>query len=91
MVQIFEVENIKCGGCMNSIRKALEQTPGVNAARPDNQAGIVEVDFDEAVLSPERISSALSDLGYPPAGDHSLGKKARSYVSCLVGRMSTPN
>ena len=85
--QLFEVENIKCGGCMNSIRRGLEQLPGVAAARPDNQTGTVAVDFDEQAATSAAIAQKLSDMGYPLAGENSLGKKAKSYISCAIGRM----
>jgi len=88
MTQIFEVENIKCGGCMNTIRKGLEQMPGVMAALPENEHGTVTVDFDEKTISPDGIVAKLSQMGYPLVGDNNLGKKAKSYVSCMVGRMS---
>lgn len=85
--QVFEVENIKCGGCMNTIRRGLEQLPGVVAARPDNVDGTVSVDFDEQSAAPAAIAQKLADMGYPLAGENSLGKKAKSYVSCMIGRM----
>ncbi len=88
MTHIFEVENIKCGGCMNSIRKGLEQLPGVQAARPDNTTGIVEVDFEAGIVDEKAIADKLADMGYPIVGENTLGKKAKSYVSCMVGRMS---
>jgi copper chaperone CopZ len=87
MKQIFEVENIKCGGCMNTIRKGLEQMPGIAAAQPDNQTGTVAVDFDEKAITADDIASKLSQMGYPLIGENTLGKKAKSYVSCMIGRM----
>ena len=88
MTHTFEVENIKCGGCMSSIRKGLEQMPGVQAARPDNTNGTVEVDFEESIVDEMAIADKLADMGYPLVGENTLGKKAKSYVSCMVGRMS---
>jgi copper chaperone len=88
MTHIFEVENIKCGGCMNTIRKGLEQLPGVRSAEPENEHGTVTVDFDENVLAEDVISAKLTDLGYPPAGKNTFGKKAKSYVSCMIGRVT---
>jgi copper chaperone len=88
MTQIFEIENIKCGGCMNTIRKGLEQMPGVLAAQPENQQGTVTVDFDEKTISADSIVAKLAGMGYPLVGENNLGKKAKSYVSCMIGRMS---
>jgi copper chaperone len=88
MTHIFEVENIKCGGCMNTIRKGLENLPGVTSAAPDNTNGTVTVDFDEKTATIAAISDKLASMGYPLAGENSLVKKAQSYVSCMVGRVT---
>ncbi|MBK6998360.1 MAG: heavy-metal-associated domain-containing protein [Lewinellaceae bacterium] len=88
MTQIFEVENIKCGGCMNTIRKGLEQMPGVSSAQPENEHGTVTVDFDESKVAPDAISLKLADMGYPLVGENNFGKKAKSYVSCMIGRVT---
>lgn len=89
MTQIFEVENIKCGGCMNTIRKGLTQMIGVSRAEPDNENGTVTVDYDAALVSEEAIAAKLSDMGYPLAGQNNLAKKAVSYVSCMIGRLDS--
>lgn len=88
MTHIFEVENIKCGGCMNTIRKGLEQLPGVHAAQPENEHGTVTVEFDENIVAETAISAKLTEMGYPPTGENTLGKKAKSYVSCMIGRVT---
>ena len=87
MKQVFEVENIKCGGCMNSIRKGLDKMSGVSEVQPDNQTGTVAVEFDENATTSEAIVHELAHMGYPLVGENSLGRKAKSYVSCMVGRM----
>jgi hypothetical protein len=38
--------------------------------------------FDEQV-----VIQKLDDLGYPVAGHNSVVKKAKSYLSCAIGRM----
>jgi copper chaperone CopZ len=88
MTHIFEVENIKCGGCMNTIRKGLEQMQGVKAAQPENEHGTVTVDFDEQEVSAADIGLKLSDMGYPLLGENNFGKKAKSFVSCMIGRVT---
>jgi copper chaperone CopZ len=87
MIHLFEVENIKCGGCMNSIRKGLEAMPGVRSATPDAEKGAVAVEFDEQAVGETAIAHKLSEMGYPLAGHNSFGKKAKSFVSCAIGRM----
>lgn len=88
MQQTFFVENIKCGGCMNTIRKGLEALEGVETAEPDNQNGKVDVTFDEQQVTADQITAALSGMGYPPSGANTLGRQAKSYVSCMIGRLN---
>jgi copper chaperone len=88
MQQIFEVENIKCGGCLNSIRKKLETTPGIERAIPSAEDGVVEVLFDQTQITPTQIVETLSALGYPPVGENSLLRTAKSYMSCMTGRLT---
>jgi copper chaperone len=85
----LEVLNIKCGGCANTIQKKLsEQFEGVAV---DVEAGTVSADLkDDAGV--QAFRQTLKKLGYPPA-DEALGgfeggmAKAKSFVSCAVGRV----
>lgn len=85
MEQIFIVENIKCGGCMNSIKTSLQKIEGV--ARVDiNQATDTVIVLGNADKS--EIINKLNVLGYPEKGNNSMVKKAKSYVNCAIGRMN---
>lgn len=81
------VENIKCGGCMNSIRTALLKIEGVSAVNIDKEEDRVSVEVSDSGLK-SAIISALSSMGYPEIGHNDLLKKAKSYVSCAIGRMT---
>lgn len=81
--QIF-VENIKCGGCMNSIKTALLKLSGVTA---------VEIFKDEdrvcvsgIAVEKDVVVAKLSSLGYPQKGNNNFISKAKSFVSCAVGK-----
>lgn len=80
----IEVVNIKCGGCAKSIEDALTKK-GLMAVKVDPTCQVVEFEGDEAVAE-----ETLNKMGYPKAGSQeadSLLKKAKSYASCMVGRM----
>lgn len=82
--QIF-VENIKCGGCMNSIKTALLKLSGVTAVE-------IYKDEDKVCVSgiaveKDVVVAKLSSLGYPQKGNNNLLSKAKSYISCAVGNM----
>ena len=81
--QIF-VENIKCGGCINSIKTALLKLKGVISVEVDKTADQISV----TGIAIERIELVmkLAALGYPEKGNNNLISKAKSFVSCAVGR-----
>lgn len=81
----IQVENIKCGGCMKSIKNALLQLPQVDEVTIDLENQTVTV-----IGNAERILlvNKLNDLGYPEKGHNTTMKKAKSYISCAVGKFS---
>jgi copper chaperone len=86
----IDVENIKCGGCANSITSGLKALEGVVSVHVDVERGRVTVTGDDA-LRPA-VSGHLQQLGYPEVGSTaglaSAKAKAKSFVSCAVGRFS---
>lgn len=84
------VENIKCGGCANSIRKALVVIPGVAGVDVDIENGDIRVDGAETLRA--AVTKRLLELGYPEGGAvsgfGSARAKAKSFVSCAIGRIS---
>ena len=86
----ISVENIKCGGCASTIRSKLESMQGVDTIDVDIEAGIVNVDGNESTR--EAVSAKLLQLGYPESGTAegiaAAKAKAKSFVSCAVGRLS---
>ena len=83
------VENIKCGGCANTIRTRLEKLDGIDSVTVDVESGRVTVDGDEDTR--QNVIERLASLGYPETGSvegiRSATAKAKSFVSCAVGRM----
>jgi len=86
----IEVENIKCGGCANSIRRRLLEMDDIAGVSVDIEAGVVTVAAPESAR--REIVAALEKMGYPErgsiAGLKAAGAKAKSFVSCAVGRLS---
>ncbi|MBN2647987.1 MAG: heavy-metal-associated domain-containing protein [Thiotrichales bacterium] len=89
----IEVENIKCGGCAASIRKQLLSLAGVKAVEVVVETGMVQVETDgtDSAILPQ-LQAALLKMGYPQTGSvegaRALGAKAKSFVSCAVGKLS---
>lgn len=94
MLYTVEVRNIRCGGCANSITKALKEE------------GFRDIEVDLS-CEPRKVTVAIADeassahfkeilrkLGYPLCEEEiSLGDattlKVKSFVSCAVGKFQT--
>lgn len=80
--QIF-VENIKCEGCMNSIKNALLKENGVSAVQVFLEED--KVCISGIAIDKDMLVKNLSSLGYPEKGSNNLISKAKSFVSCAIG------
>lgn len=85
MINQIQVENIKCGGCMNSIKTALLKIENVTEVAIDKETDTITIDADNdrAVFV-----NTLSSLGYPEKGHNTLLHKGKSFVSCAVGNLT---
>jgi len=87
----FEVVNIKCGGCARSIERALRADPRVTSVEVDIDAGRVSLEAAGEAIDEARAT--LLRLGYPEVGSaegiEALKAKAKSFVSCAVGRLGS--
>lgn len=75
----FEVENIKCSGCINTIFEALSQLDGVSNVSIDPETNILSFDADDKDLS--LVEEKLKSLGYPKKDDLDLLQKAKDYLN----------
>ena len=63
MKSIITIENIKCGGCMNSIRTKLNAMEGVNGVKISETTGEVSLDHDETWVDIiDKLNCALEYL-----------------------------
>ncbi len=85
---ILKLENIKCRGCANTIKNGLLKIEGVKQAEVNVKESEVTVTYkDDDILN--IIKKKLSRLGYPEAGNNSIGSKAKSFVSCAIGKLNS--
>jgi len=91
MAYDISVENIKCGGCANTITTRLKALDVIDSCEVDVDKGIISINGDES--SREEVSQLLLKLGYPESGTaeglKAATAKAKSFVSCAVGKMSS--
>ncbi len=84
----FKVQNLKCGGCANSITKKLSSLNEVNSVEINTDTAVVSIETNNE-NSEKTLKDALLNLGYPVEGDkNAFGSKAKSFISCATGRMS---
>ena len=87
----IQVENIKCGGCANSIKKRLMDEAGVSTVEIDVVNGRVSIDGEN--LDRDAIAAHLLKMGYPESGSvegmKAATAKAKSFVSCAIGKVSS--
>ncbi|OYU79631.1 MAG: heavy metal transporter [Flavobacterium sp. BFFFF1] len=81
----IEVENLKCGGCANSIEKALLKLQKVESVKVnvDNNIIVIVGDADR-----QQIVEKLAEIGYPEKGNNTVFCKAKSYLSCAIGKLN---
>ena len=87
MNTILEIQNLKCGGCANTIENKLERIHGVDAVAVLPEKGEVRITHQDETDLVAAIYK-LNQLGYPLDSEgNTFGKKASSYLSCALGRM----
>lgn len=71
------VEGMTCASCQASVQRALQQTDGVQQAAVNLMTHQATVVYDPAMVSPEQLVSAVTDIGYvsrvPDPGDAQHG------------------
>jgi len=92
MLQTFEVENVKCGGCANTLKTKLKDSFGEIKVDLEVHPRKITLDIDESKL--EELQRRLRGLGYPLSTDElsaleNVGAKAKSFVSCAIGKMDS--
>lgn len=85
----LQVENIKCGGCANQITTQLSQLENLTQIDVDYEQGVVS--WQSNTSEQDAVIARLTQMGYPPIGTVSglgaAGAKAKSYVSCALGKL----
>ncbi len=87
----ISVENIKCGGCAGTIIKKVNAIDGVDSTHVEIEAGMVKVEGLDGLQ--ETLTLILLKMGYPESGSiegiAAAKAKAKSFVSCAVGKFNT--
>ena len=86
MQTIVVVQNLKCGGCANTISSKLLEINNIVNLKVDIDASLIKFDYsNKADLL--AVKNKLKALGYPEVDDkNSMLFKAKSLVSCATGK-----
>lgn len=88
MKTTINIQNLKCGGCANTIITKVSSLENVNEVTVNVEDSTVTFNTPSE-KEIEDVKSKLSVLGYPAEGENnSVISKAKSYVSCATGKMS---
>ncbi len=86
----FEVENLKCGGCAQTIESTLRADPRVTRVAVDVPSKVVDIEASAGLR--QDFAAELARIGYPEKGTveglRSAAAMAKSFVSCAVGHFS---
>ena len=92
MKQTFEVLNVKCGGCANTLTTKLANEFGEVAVNLEVEPRQITLDVEDANIP--ALREALKGLGYPMSDEdlstmEGFTTTAKSFVSCAVGKMGS--
>ena len=65
------MNGMSCTGCEQRIAAVLGRLDGVGTVEADHREGMIRLDYDPSVVTPETITARLADAGYEraePAG-----------------------
>jgi len=88
--QTFQVENVKCGGCANTLKKAFFEEFGEVEVNLEVMPREITLKIEENQI--ESLKTKLKALGYPLSSDElntieKITTTAKSFVSCAIGKM----
>ncbi len=88
-MKTINIVNLKCNGCVNTVKKGMLSIDGVHEVEVDLEQSIVSInEVSDEVFT--QVKAKLSKMGYPEVGDaNTMLHKAKSVVSCATGKMSS--
>ena len=92
MKQTFEVINVKCGGCANTLKTSLLEEFGEIEVNLEVEPRQITLNVKESAIP--ALRTKLKKLGYPMSDEElstieGFSTTAKSFVSCAVGKMGS--
>lgn len=87
MIKEYSVQNVRCGGCANTIKKALGEKLELVEVNLDVTPRVVSAEINSEE-DEKFLIETLHKHGYPLVGEDSgIVDKAKSFVSCAIGKI----
>ena len=92
MKQTYEVLNVKCGGCANTLKTKLLEEFGEVEVNLEVEPRQITLEIEDTNVP--ALRQALKSLGYPMSDEdlstvEGFTTTAKSFVSCAVGKMGS--
>lgn len=89
MKRTFEVENVKCNGCANTLKKKLADDFGDIDVSLDVFPRRITLDIQDSDI--DKLRNVLKSIGYPMSDEKldtidNITTKAKSFISCATGK-----
>ena len=84
----IQVQNLKCGGCANTIINNLNKIKGVSEVTVNTNDDSVSFSLINSDLI-NQVKEILKTIGYPTFdNENNIVLKAKSFISCAKGRIN---
>ena len=84
--QKFNITGMTCSACSAHVEKAVGKLEGVRAADVSLMTNSMVAEYDETILSPEKIIQAVIQSGYGAALPQKAGERAATPQEDVVGK-----
>jgi copper chaperone len=61
---VLEIDGMTCGGCVRSVRRVLEEQPGVSAVDVSITPGQASLQYQPQSISPAALCAAINQAGF---------------------------
>jgi len=84
----IKIQNLKCHGCANTITKGLQSIEGISEVQIHIEDSTISFAADDETRI-NQVKKKLLKMGYPEEeAKNTTIHKAKSYVSCAIGRIN---
>lgn len=86
MKTTITVQNLRCGGCVNTITNKLSEIENIQDIKVMPEASAVSFRYQD-IEDVFKVKEKLKKLGYPAINEKvNLITKANSFISCATGK-----